>query len=1081
MRAVALIVVCAQMAASQTWVIKVSSSATVLGDALASNPLDSRILYGAPGGRQLYVSRNRGYSWQSYGTSIPNAGPQENAIKSIDVNPHDTLQIVLGVESANSNPDRIMKSTDGGATWTQTWGGSFAYYGKPVEFKPIHPDTMYTMGNDTIWRSTDFGTTWEVVRTTVGLFNAWCDAELRPDSANVMFLGDFGSGIWKTYDYGHNWKKVYTSGGETPSIAIDPFHPRIMYATQFSGGGGVLKSTDWGETWNSLPTPLGSGPGWWITCSTVDTGYVYFGVYGATPAGIYVSADYGNSWRLFNTGFSQNGLINYGLLALDSLTVVASQINGIWRLQYPPSLQLSAPNGGEVLHAGVPHPVSWTAANLYSLLIESSTDGGATWTTLKDSVPPNQSPYSWTPPEAYSSACRVRVTDDILPYISSASAANFTVYVDPLSLHYPRGGERWSEGSARMIEWLSYEIPSVRLEYSVDNGSLWTYITKVAGGAGSYKWVVPDNPSTQCRVRITDAGDSSVFKISDSAFTITKSAAYSGTLYVSDNGSGIDSLRFGAESGATDGIDPSWGETALGPGPGAGTFDARWRIPSGEETRIDFRDTLGNSHTSNTFVAGFQPGPGGYPMMLSWNPESLAAGTFILRDTLTRGSRYAVDMRNAAGVTITDSSVGAVEIVQCRSVWHTYQGNGGWLLLSLPLDVGDPRKSTLFPNALSSAFAYHGGYVRSDTLIRGFGYWLRSEQVTVIGCPVASDTAALSAGWNMIGAPSTAISASSVSVVPGDILTSKFFGYDQSYYVADSLTPGSGYWIRCGGPGTLVLSAGPSALSRSAARRGGASAQRTPIRPSPLDHEASAMSGLHTLTVSDGAGHRQELFFGVQNSGINADSYDMPPPPPQPAFDARFGARGMVLLHPARLAKPANYPLTVSGVTKSINFSYDVDNERNFTYILAWSLGGKEGGEVRLAGRNSAVVEYGDGLSVTLRVEQGAFNSQMPGAYALSPVYPNPFNPATHFTYSIPADARVEIRVYDILGSEVTTLVQGLQPAGVYDAEWTGSTRDGSQAASGVYYIRMRASSLLQRGEADRAEFSGVRKALLIR
>lgn len=1054
----------------QTWVIKVSSTSTVLGAPLTPNPVDPRIIYGAPGGRQLYISRNRGFAWEPYGNSVSNAGPQENAIKSIDVNPHDTLQIVIGVESANSSPDRIMKSTDGGATWTQTWGGSFAYYGKPVEFIPVHPDTMYTMGNDTLWRSTDFGSTWEVVRTTLGLFNAWCDAELRPDSANIMFLGDFGTGIWKSADYGHNWRKVYASGGETPSIAIDPFHPRIMYATQFSGAGGVLKSTDAGETWNSIPTPIGSGPGWWITCSTVDTGYVYFGVYGSNPAGVFVSADYGNSWRLMNAGFSPTALIDYGLLALDSLTVVALQINGIWRLQYPPSIHVVAPNGGEALHAGLQHPISWTASNLFSIRIESSTDNGGSWTTLADSVPPSASPFYWTPPDTFSAACRVRVTDDILTYVSDASDGAFTVYLDPLALHHPQGGEHWAEGSTRLIDWQSFEIPSVRLEYSTDDGAGWNYISKVPGSAGAFRWLVPDNPSPLCRVRISDAGASTLFRKSDSAFSISRAADFSCKLFVSDSGQIRDSLRFGSSGGATDGIDPAFGESALGPKPGAGTFDARWRIPSSEETRIDYRDTLGNPGNENTFLAEFQPGPQGYPVTLSWNPESLMAGTYILRDTLTHGRRYSADMRNSASMRISDPSVSAVEIIECKGVWHTYQGNGGWILMSLPFEVGDPFKVSLFPSAISSAFAYHGSYVRSDTIRQGYGFWLKSEQLSLVGCPGGPDTVVLAPNWNLVGAPSSPVAVSSLSSVPPGLFTSKFFGYDQSYYIADSLKPGSGYWVRCAGAGTMILAAG--SIAAPAARP-----------PNTSIHSITSLPGsrdLHTLTVSDNFGHRQDLFFGVQNSGINVDSYDLPPLPPDGAFDARFGTQSMLAAHPAKLSKPSMFPVSVSGGSKTINFSYFVDNERNFSYILAWSLGGKEQGEVCLVGRGSAVVQSGEGLFITLRVEQGAINAHIPGEFSLGPVYPNPFNPATHFRYTIPSDARVQIRVYDILGGEVATIVHGVQHQGVYDAVWSGTTRDGRDAASGVYYIRMTASPL-QTGGPVQADFSDARKALLIR
>ena len=314
---------------AQTWVQKISGSG--LGNSLRVNPLNSNVLYGSPGTRFVYVSHDRGYTWQQYGNPVPAFGPSPNAIKSIAVNPKDTLQMLVGVESSSGDVDRIMKTTNGGATWTLTWGGSFYYYGKPVEFKPEHPDTVYTMGNDTLWRSIDFGSTWDTVTVRRGAdFNAWCDAELRPDSANIMFLGDAGTGIWKTTDHGVTWRQVYTAiaSGEIPAVAIDPFNYQTMYGTRFSGGGGVIKSTDGGETWTAITTPIGISSSWWITCSAVHPNYVYFGVYftGST-AGVYISRDAGASWENLDAGFSSTAKFNYGLLALDSLTVIAGQQN----------------------------------------------------------------------------------------------------------------------------------------------------------------------------------------------------------------------------------------------------------------------------------------------------------------------------------------------------------------------------------------------------------------------------------------------------------------------------------------------------------------------------------------------------------------------------------------------------------------------------------------------------------------------------------------------------------------------------------------------------------------------------------
>lgn len=78
-----------------------------------------------------------------------------------------------------------------------------------------------------------------------------------------------------------------------------------------------------------------------------------------------------------------------------------------------------------------------------------------------------------------------------------------------------------------------------------------------------------------------------------------------------------------------------------------------------------------------------------------------------------------------------------------------------------------------------------------------------------------------------------------------------------------------------------------------------------------------------------------------------------------------------------------------------------------------------------------------------------------PNVFYLGQNYPNPFNPSTNIKYSIPVDGNVTLKMYDILGEEVSTLVNEYQQAGTFDVVF-----DGSNLSSGVYYYQLTSGEL---------------------
>ncbi len=79
-------------------------------------------------------------------------------------------------------------------------------------------------------------------------------------------------------------------------------------------------------------------------------------------------------------------------------------------------------------------------------------------------------------------------------------------------------------------------------------------------------------------------------------------------------------------------------------------------------------------------------------------------------------------------------------------------------------------------------------------------------------------------------------------------------------------------------------------------------------------------------------------------------------------------------------------------------------------------------------------------------------SNQIPNQFSLSQNYPNPFNPKTIFNFQLPMFNYVSLKVYDVLGREITTLVNELLQPGTYEVAW-----DASNFPSGVYYYKLTA------------------------
>jgi hypothetical protein len=145
---------------------------------------------------------------------------------------------------------------------------------------------------------------------------------------------------------------------------------------------------------------------------------------------------------------------------------------------------------------------------------------------------------------------------------------------------------------------------------------------------------------------------------------------------------------------------------------------------------------------------------------------------------------------------------------------------------------------------------------------------------------------------------------------------------------------------------------------------------------------------------------------------------------------------------------------------------FENDGDENFTWhlisdqavkavsVMAMDMDGDGDTDVLSASALDSEINWYENLTLT---QVSSVSAEIPSEFSLKQNYPNPFNPSTTITYSIPRESFVEIKVFNLEGSEVSVIANEEQPAGKYTAEFSAAA-----LPSGVYFYRIRAGSFTQ-------------------
>jgi photosystem II stability/assembly factor-like uncharacterized protein len=272
----------------------------------AIDPVDTSVIWlgAASGGLWKSTSGGRG---QNAWTYIPTGFPVRG-VSTIAINPQNRLEMYIGTgetysygstthgfvyrPARGSNGIGILKSVDGGSTWTHSlnWLYQQTRGVWEIRINPLQPATVFAATTEGVFRSRDAGASWQPVLNELMVM----DLALDPVDTNTVYaaVGNAGSpshGIYRSTDGGDTWLRL--SNGLPPDttsgriqLRINPLNHRSLIAVVGSlyETVGIFRSYDKGNTWNSIAglTEILSYQGWYSTglCfNAADTNAILFG------------------------------------------------------------------------------------------------------------------------------------------------------------------------------------------------------------------------------------------------------------------------------------------------------------------------------------------------------------------------------------------------------------------------------------------------------------------------------------------------------------------------------------------------------------------------------------------------------------------------------------------------------------------------------------------------------------------------------------------------------------------------------------------------------------------------------------
>ncbi|MFH1525939.1 MAG: YCF48-related protein [Bacteroidota bacterium] len=536
----------------------IPASSIVTKDLTCISSTSDKIFVGGKGGT-LLNSTDGGMTWMN----MPISDPKD----IIDIEFPTDLKgyLIVSYPSDSGGEQFFWRTSDGGYSWEKISLSSYAASLSKITF--VSENTGYGIENYNIIKTTDGGDSWQKLKKSAFFYLR----DIHFSDENFGWVSGFASHTvggtthseavtLQTTDGGNSWK-YRTNGVYNSSIhkvySPDKFTTYAMTSTN------ILKYTGEDTPLVRVKSPNGNeflqiGSNYNITWDfrNITNVKIDYSTNNGTSWSTIVSSTVSNGsyqWLVPNT-VSETCKIRITSVDNDAFSDMSDKVFTIY--DPTPILELTSPNGGEVLDYTKIFPITWRAQNIGVVQINYSIDGGANWIAIEYTFPAGLQKYNWKVPNTPSDSCLIKISDPTGSITPDISEQPFSIHsnVSSLTLLSPNGGDTVKVGSKYNINWsignksrshfktaeVTQLITQINIYLSVDDGATWIPIaTSIDAAAETYSWSVPNYVSNLCKLKIFDSNNPSMLDVSDAVFSISDNIYLNNLILSLSNSFGI--------------------------------------------------------------------------------------------------------------------------------------------------------------------------------------------------------------------------------------------------------------------------------------------------------------------------------------------------------------------------------------------------------------------------------------------------------------------------------------------------------------------------------------------------------------